>query len=1273
MQEQELLDWLAIQLLSLISPSSVDLTWYTTPEAWDCPNISLRNYVTLAKGIKLIASNFADKLSTQFSYNKALLDEKLHSYQESLSKLSETVLQDAKAGESSACKKILAELYNIWKLSQLEENKYQAEKSEAITEKEEDYPPTERTFRPMIQWMLQKIKYLLVRHPLLSQSKLLETINSHYTLVRQTDKTCVPKRTIQALCDCELYNTLNKLMFLSKETKQLENNLDFKKDSFSAFLDNLSVHINIVAAFISADIRSISLEPTVKYLTHNFSSFDSTVMYPYDMEDAILIWMNQCLTVLKKHEEYKAYVDHIPEFDDLTQDLENGWMMCMAIAGYYPEKCKGLIKKIKIGTGLSKSKIEKNYKLLQELVDLTNKDLVIPWTPIDIVSSIDNQNIASGNLSYLIVSFLGRFLGIVQKKNMGYLDNKANSKMATDVDKSGQKLNNEIDLQELQSSPENQPSNMVDKTENIIVESDSLIESQIKVEQIDPPMRDNTSETPTEPVWKTADLAAKVTLKVPVKARPKSSSRKKKKSLKASKSLDLESKSDPNTVSVDINTAEYPAADCERPKPKGVDIESLVDNNIQHGPAIENERPKSKRKSASGTKKNSLKNNATDSQGDVESNPLLLAAEMITEQLDEFYKIERQVSQTNSKPDKTVCQETTKPVEGDNTKILLENASSISTEILKSSTILLDEIAETAAFLDKRVKQESERGSPLSDTNSTSPSTDTVSKPNVILNKNKEQVIQGAQDQIEKETKFKSKKKKSSAKKSRKKEKSHILNQDPDEMPFLACSPSDHPQTLFSSTARCRDDDRGSLPAIGRTDSAEIAPVQKKSQVEQLPSIFSQKIESFQNKLDVHEEYVRENPHSKSSTPKETVTSPLLSNGSAHDREDLNSQACLSSNSQVKDGLSSDDDELDDELDDATWNMILKIRNSSEQLIKESNSIAKNPRESNTFAEGKITKESQFDRIKFNDTMIDSDDDELAFIPSNRGGTAIAAEETHQTPRPISRPRTGLQSYPLPESDGENEPQDQPLDLNDAKGEESWQRVQKMKRLGKITLKSKTTKPRKVYDENDRKPISATKLEPLKQSPAKSKQEKEEETARKKVEQVLLQEQIISEKLKRKSEKLVESARQTPKPPKPASSKLRKTLSTKSNKSLIKNALMHVCLAGNLNKGVKEEVLQVLHNLMQDLKESDANHFVILLRDVNNFAFRGLYFWDPNLDQTLKLYSGSPGPTELDPAGVLEFYKYDSGARTFKPIPTKSFGRTVDAIAIGRDYFVPNK
>ncbi|KAI8927524.1 hypothetical protein BC831DRAFT_452210 [Entophlyctis helioformis] len=115
-----------------------------------------------------------------------------------------------------------------------------------------------------------------------------------------------------------------------------------------------------------------------------------------------------------------------------------------------------------------------------------------------------------------------------------------------------------------------------------------------------------------------------------------------------------------------------------------------------------------------------------------------------------------------------------------------------------------------------------------------------------------------------------------------------------------------------------------------------------------------------------------------------------------------------------------------------------------------------------------------------------------------------------------------------------------------------------------------------------------------------------------------------------------------------------------SNRNLIKNALMHVCLAGSVNTCVKEEVLE-------DLQESPASHFVILFRDVNNFSFRGLYSWDPVLDQTLKVHGGSVGPNVVDPASVLEYYKYDSGARTFRVVPTKSFGRSVHAVAIGRN------
>ncbi|KAH6571802.1 hypothetical protein BSLG_009221 [Batrachochytrium salamandrivorans] len=118
-------------------------------------------------------------------------------------------------------------------------------------------------------------------------------------------------------------------------------------------------------------------------------------------------------------------------------------------------------------------------------------------------------------------------------------------------------------------------------------------------------------------------------------------------------------------------------------------------------------------------------------------------------------------------------------------------------------------------------------------------------------------------------------------------------------------------------------------------------------------------------------------------------------------------------------------------------------------------------------------------------------------------------------------------------------------------------------------------------------------------------------------------------------------------------------IKSQSNRTLITNALMHVCLAGSVNEATKQEVIE-------DLRDSPAKHFIIVFRGVNNFSFRGLYSWDPVLDQTFKVYGESIGPSSLDSTQVLEFYKYDSGARTFRVVTTKSFGRSVHAVAVGR-------
>lgn len=80
--------------------------------------------------------------------------------------------------------------------------------------------------------------------------------------------------------------------------------------------------------------------------------------------------------------------------------------------------------------------------------------------------------------------------------------------------------------------------------------------------------------------------------------------------------------------------------------------------------------------------------------------------------------------------------------------------------------------------------------------------------------------------------------------------------------------------------------------------------------------------------------------------------------------------------------------------------------------------------------------------------------------------------------------------------------------------------------------------------------------------------------------------------------------------------------------------------------------------------ESKSTHFLILFRQVNNFSFRGLYVYDEELDRAVKLYKDSIGPETINSASVAEFYKYDSGGRTFKAVPTKSFGKSIHALAI---------
>jgi hypothetical protein len=124
-----------------------------------------------------------------------------------------------------------------------------------------------------------------------------------------------------------------------------------------------------------------------------------------------------------------------------------------------------------------------------------------------------------------------------------------------------------------------------------------------------------------------------------------------------------------------------------------------------------------------------------------------------------------------------------------------------------------------------------------------------------------------------------------------------------------------------------------------------------------------------------------------------------------------------------------------------------------------------------------------------------------------------------------SRPRTGLQSYPIPETEEEL------VQRHEEQGQTTWNRVKS----------------------NRRQPRSSP-LKKTKESPKSPEAQREISSAPKFV-------------AKRNLAALEKPRIQ-----------LKKELVSKSNRTLIKNALMHVCLAGTVNRGIKDQVLQVLGN-----------------------------------------------------------------------------------------------
>ncbi|XP_028282916.1 calmodulin-regulated spectrin-associated protein 2 isoform X2 [Parambassis ranga] len=127
--------------------------------------------------------------------------------------------------------------------------------------------------------------------------------------------------------------------------------------------------------------------------------------------------------------------------------------------------------------------------------------------------------------------------------------------------------------------------------------------------------------------------------------------------------------------------------------------------------------------------------------------------------------------------------------------------------------------------------------------------------------------------------------------------------------------------------------------------------------------------------------------------------------------------------------------------------------------------------------------------------------------------------------------------------------------------------------------------------------------------------------------------------------------------------KLYKEPSAKSNKHIIQNALAHCCLAGKVNEGQKNKILD-------EMEKSEANNFLVLFRDAG-CQFRSVYTYCPETEEITKL--AGIGPKNITTKMIEALYKYNSDRKQFSKIPAKTMSASVDAITIANHLWQTKK
>ena len=113
-----------------------------------------------------------------------------------------------------------------------------------------------------------------------------------------------------------------------------------------------------------------------------------------------------------------------------------------------------------------------------------------------------------------------------------------------------------------------------------------------------------------------------------------------------------------------------------------------------------------------------------------------------------------------------------------------------------------------------------------------------------------------------------------------------------------------------------------------------------------------------------------------------------------------------------------------------------------------------------------------------------------------------------------------------------------------------------------------------------------------------------------------------------------------------------------TNRKIVKNALCAVCLGGDVNRTLREQVIGALEN------SEEANFVIVFKGTLGRQDFAALYSHDLLNGVLVKVVGHTQYPTQISPSQIHASYRYDSSSREFRPLPQRRLTIGTDAVSI---------